>query len=304
MVRKTLLFILLLGLARGLYAQLQPLQTFYAQNSMTVNPANTGIQAKGSVYLWHRSQWLGFDGAPSTEILSFEYPLMHSSFGANIMYDNHGPESNTSFTGYYAFMFDLSDMTHISLGINAGLNHYGYDASKINLKDQGEAFLENNQSLTYFTAGAGITFFSDKWFVGLSSPSLVPVKINQSASPVQTDFMPSIYFNAGGTFPVSYNIYAQPSVLIRYNNSVPVSMETNVMLLFYDKFLFGLSYRLNAAYSAMIGYHLTENFKIGYAFDLDANPIRKYNNGSHEIFLKYIFETRQANVRFQSPRFF
>ncbi len=271
---------------------------------MFINPANTGVEGKGSIFVWHRSQWLQFTGAPTTEMLSFEYPLEKSAFGANVFYDSNGPQSLTNAAGYYSYMFNLSGELYMSLGLNGGIRYLSYDPSKIRIKDPGETYLEEAKKITYFNAGAGVTLFTDKWFIGLSSPNITPEKRVGSSSNYTTVYSPLVYLNGGANFPLSYNVYLQPSLLLRYGQSLPFAAELGFYMRFHDKFSAGLSYRLNAAFSFMLGATIADKFRIGYAFDLDTHPIRKYNYGSHEIFFKYSFETRQGNIRFQSPRFF
>ncbi len=286
------------------FAQLEPVQSFYAYNLMYNNPANTGISGKGSLFLWHRSQWLKFDGAPQTEMLSFEYPLTRMAFGTNIFYDTEGPL--TRFTGNisYAYLIELNFDTYLSLGLNIGVNRFGYDPSRVNIKDQGESYLENAQSVTGVTGGIGATIFSEKWYLGISSPNITPMKVIASDLNNSTYFLPHINLIGGLNYELTYNILVRPSFILRYAIDQPLNFDTSVMFTFHDRFTTGISYRFNAAYILLLSAKLTENIMIGYSFDLDANPIRRFNSGSHELFLRFEFSTASGDVRFQSPRFF
>jgi len=42
---------------------------------------------------------------------------------------------------------------------------------------------------------------------------------------------------------------------------------------------------------------------MGYSYDFDRSPLRNYNQGSHEIFLRYEFGSAKNRI-VQSPRFF
>jgi hypothetical protein len=53
---------------------------------------------------------------------------------------------------------------------------------------------------------------------------------------------------------------------------------------------------------AMAGVQLNDNFYLGYAHDFSTTEIRSFQNGSHEIFLR--FELPEKAVKIFSPRFF
>jgi type IX secretion system PorP/SprF family membrane protein len=304
MVRK-IIFIFTVSLLAGTasYGQLEPVQSLYPYNLMYLNPAGTGISGKGSVFLWHRSQWMNFEGAPQTEMLSFEYPLRNMAFGANIFYDTDGPM--TRFTGSvnYAYLIEINFDTYLSLGVNLGINRFGLDASKINNKDP-ETFFDANQSVLGITSGIGATMYSERWYVGISSPNVVPMKVVASGPNNSTYFLPHVNLLGGFNYEISYNVVMLPSFVLRYAVDQPLSLDTSVMFTFHDKITAGLSYRFNSAYILLLSGKITDNLMIGYSFDMDATKIRKYNYGSHEVFLRYQFETSSGNVRFQSPRTF
>jgi hypothetical protein len=64
----------------------------------------------------------------------------------------------------------------------------------------------------------------------------------------------------------------------------------------------GAAYRFDAAYSALMGFQLTDQLLIGYAFDKETTNWGRFNDGSHEFFLRYEFKTKHN--RTISPRFF
>jgi len=54
--------------------------------------------------------------------------------------------------------------------------------------------------------------------------------------------------------------------------------------------------------SVMAGFQIDRNWFIGYAYDWETTDLRKYNSGSHEIFLRYEFSRDMKKII--SPRFF
>jgi hypothetical protein len=52
----------------------------------------------------------------------------------------------------------------------------------------------------------------------------------------------------------------------------------------------------------MAGFQVTKGMYIGYGYDHETTQLRKYNSGSHEIFLRFDFFNNYSKLT--SPRFF
>jgi type IX secretion system PorP/SprF family membrane protein len=221
-----------------------------------------------------------------------------------LYYDKNGPVSAFAGNVDFSYLINLNNNISLSLGLNIGINHLNFDASKIRVKDPGEAYFETNQSVFNITSGIGATLFSENWFLGIASPNVTPIKVIASNINNNTYFIPHVNLYGGFYSKISYNITYRPSFVLRYAADQPVSLDASMLFTFYDRFTAGISYRLKAAYILLLSTRIGENFMIGYSFDLDATGIRPYNSGSHEIFLRYEFTTQSGNIRFQSPRFF
>jgi hypothetical protein len=70
------------------------------------------------------------------------------------------------------------------------------------------------------------------------------------------------------------------------------------------KLLLGVMYRTGDAFGGLIGLDVTSQFHVGYSFDYSYGvKTFKYNNGSHEIVLRYDFNfSNKKQIR--SPRYF
>ena len=78
--------------------------------------------------------------------------------------------------------------------------------------------------------------------------------------------------------------------------------EINIHAIIKDVFWAGAAYRYNDAVAAIIGFQATQQFKVGYSYDFTLSKLQKYNSGSHEIMLNYIFKYKNKN--YNSPRYF
>ena len=79
-------------------------------------------------------------------------------------------------------------------------------------------------------------------------------------------------------------------------------MDLSANFLFNEKLTLGAAYRYDAAVSALAGFQISEMLFVGYAYDFETTQLQKYNQGSHEIFLR--FELFKSYSGISSPRFF
>ena len=68
-----------------------------------------------------------------------------------------------------------------------------------------------------------------------------------------------------------------------------------------DALTLGAAWRWDDSISALVGFQVSDELFIGYAYDYTTTDLNKYNNGSHEIMLRW--ELRKV-VKLLSPRFF
>jgi len=286
------------------WGQINPSQSLFSYNTMYVNPANTGIMGKGSIFLWHRTQWAGFEGAPNTAMISLEYPVKKMAFGANAFYDYSDIVTQTYAAGYFSYLLNLDYATFLSLGLNLGIRQVKLDPSQLNVKDPGEPYFEQVTSATDIVSGVGATVFTEKWYVGISIPDIIPYKGLTTGSIIQQSFSPQIYLAGGLNLELSYNIFFRPSLFAYYGRDITPGFDLTTNFIFKDKLSAGLGYRMGSAYILMMGYKFSDNFSIGYSYDWDTHDLHRYNKGTHELFMRFEFDTKNERVRFQSPRFF
>jgi len=283
--------------------QMYPSQSLFSYNTMYVNPANTGILGKGSVFIWNRLQWAGFEGAPNTTMFSLEYPLQKTAFGANLYYDYAGFVNQWHASGYFSYLLNLNDITFLSLGLNLGAEQLRLDPSKLKVKDVGETYFDNVTTATDIVAGVGFTVFTDRWYVGLSTPNILPYN-GLNSGLVAGAYRPRLFLSGGLNLELSYTVVFRPSVFMYYMQNEPFGFDLTANFLFHDKFSAGLGYRFDSAYILLLGYKFSDVFSMGYSFDWDAYELHSYDKGSHELFMRFEFDTKTERVRFQSPRFF
>ena len=87
------------------YSQQDPQITQNMFDKFLYNPGVVGSQPSINVGLLHRSQWVGVDGAPTTQNLTVESRIeaLHGGIGLNVINDELGPLSTKTATLSYAY---------------------------------------------------------------------------------------------------------------------------------------------------------------------------------------------------------
>ena len=74
-------FVLICLFSGALTGQQQSLHTMFMYNKLLINPAYAGYHEHPCATAIVREQWLGFEGAPKTQSLSFHGPLSSQRIG-------------------------------------------------------------------------------------------------------------------------------------------------------------------------------------------------------------------------------
>lgn len=301
---KIKLLVLVFGLqAYVSKAQQPPQYTQYMYNTMVLNSGYTGTIGKLEATLLHRSQWVGIDGSPENQSFSIHGKVKDKiGLGLSAINDNLGASNTIDINGNFAYELVTGYNTKLSLGINAGLNVLNVDWSKgIYADDQDPIFMENVNTIRPIV-GVGAYFYSNKWYVGLSTQNLFNSKIYNDDDKMLTDRKIQYYVMGGYVFELSRSLKFKPAFLTKHVAGAPITVDLSANFLIVEKLSLGLAYRYNDAISALAGFYISPKFFVGYAYDHSLTGLRNYNDGSHEIILK--FNALSGNKRALSPRFF
>lgn len=285
------------------YAQQDAQFTQYMYNTINVNPAYAGSRGAMSIFALHRTQWVGLDGAPTTNAVSINTPINNSNlgFGVSLINDRIGPTQENTLSADISYTIPTSETFKLSFGIKATANLFDLDVTKLNPVDDDPSLHNFNNKLTP-NIGAGIYLHSDKAYIGLSIPNFI--ESNRYDDNEVKIFKEKInyYLIAGYVFDLNSSLKFKPALLTKMVEGAPLQVDVSANFLFNDKFMIGAAYRWSAAMSAMVGFQISDGMYIGYAYDLETTKLDNYNSGSHEIFLRY--EIFKNNKKITTPRFF
>lgn len=292
-----------------LYAQQDAQYTNYMYNTMNINPAYAGSRGNLSVFGLHRTQWVGLDGAPTTNTFAIHSPFRESNVGVGLSFMNDviGPSDESTISADFSYTINTSDTYKLAFGLRATAHLLNVDFSKLHIYNQGDALaqynIENRFSPNF---GAGAYWYSETTYLGISIPNMLETQhfdksqVNYSATSVPYERM-HYHIIGGKVLDINPDIQFKPAFLAKIVEGAPLQLDLSANFLFQEKFTLGAAYRWDAAMSALAGFQVNDNWFIGYGYDAEVTKLANYNSGSHELFLRYEF-SRKKQVA--SPRFF
>lgn len=296
-------FILLLC-PTSVEAQQQVQFTQYMYNTMSVNPAYVGTGSRLEGHLIHRSQWVGLDGAPTTQNFGIQGAVNEKvGLGLNFTNDRIGPVNQCYLNGSASIKLKLSTSVKLAVGLNGGLDVLNIDWSKGNAQNVNDQTIQNNiRNRVRPLIGAGTYLYGDNWYFGFSSPNFIQKDTYSEQDQAVINSNIHWYFIGGYVFQLTDNVKFKPAVLGKLVQGAPLTVDLSANFLFNDTYTAGVAYRYNDAISLLLGMNIKKAFFIGYSYDITMTRLRKYNGGSHDIILKYTLFTQKQSAR--SPRFF
>ena len=274
--------------------------TQYISNELLINPAYAGAEEALSVSLFHRTQWAGIDGAPTTQSLA-GHSLVKSNklgLGITIVNDKIGIHKSFTASSSLAYRIQLKQDAFLSLGLQFGVNQKQSDFGSLSgqIQNPNDPKLNSsNISEINFEFGSGIYLITPRLNLGISMPNML-YENEAVDSPGYDLFDNTLYFLARYSIPITNNFKLQPGLLGRYVKNSPLSLDLNLAGVINDVLLVGVSYRLQESISPIIQAKLTPQFKIGYAYDYPLAGANSYGSNSHEFMLSYLFSFSQHKV--------
>lgn len=307
-MKKILLLITVLVSALVASSQQDLQVSQYMFNGLLLNPAYAGSHPYFSTSLLHRSQWVNFDNAPTSQVFSLDGPVANDKLGVGLLVtnDQHGiiRQLNVGLNG--AYRMDLGN-GNLALGLKVGFGSYTADLSDVVIWDEDDqVYSVNNLSGEFITqVGFGVYYHTDRWFAGVSVPTFESFDDNVllQGSVLEKYFTRHVYGNAGIVFEPSPSLAIKPSVLVKYEAAAPVEVDINCNFLLYQKLWLGAGYRTGDAAVGMIEYNITPQLRAGYAYDFTLSDLSTYVGATHEIMLGFDFG-RQVDIKTRSPRYF
>ena len=315
---KKILILLAICSSMSLFAQQEQQFTQFMYNKLAYNPAYAGSNFNTCLTVLHRSQWIGFDGAPSAQFVSFNSTLLNGKVGVggNILHQSIGITNNYTLDGNYAYRVPVVH-GNLGIGLQASVRYRSINFSDSRListvpLSQDEAIDAGQRSKFVPNFGVGAYYNQENFYIGLSVPRLIRNNIgfSQNATGLTKEEI-HIYAMAGFIFPISSSVKLQPQALFKYAKNSPFDAEANLNAVYQDKYTLGLTYRVGGSTKVgfgesldfLLGIQASEKWMVGLSYDYSLSEIKDFSSGSVEVMLRYCPRKAEGET-FVNPRFF
>ncbi|MBL7818183.1 MAG: PorP/SprF family type IX secretion system membrane protein [Saprospiraceae bacterium] len=275
-------------------AQQFPLFSNYIVNGYGYNPAMIGQNEHIDLRGTYRTQWVGLEGQPQTQIVMINGRIGKTgvNLGGNFYNDVAGKLKKTGTSGLLSYTQKLDDRTNLSIGLSGG--YFKIDVLNEvfaeHLNDPTIAGAQKGMWVPDLSMGAFIRQ-KDGFFAGLSVPQLFRKKL--IFDPALNLSNPSslirhYYGLAGYTFKVSEKMKLEPSAMVKVSENVSPQFDFTIKGIFNNMFWVGGSYRTEDAIVAMAGIEYPKWYA-AYSYDVTTSPLRNVSSNSHELTFGFRF---------------
>lgn len=277
------LVILLVLFASVAHAQQDPLYAQYLFNPLIINPAYAGLNNNMNIMAGYRTQWTGLDGHPQTLNASAHTSLVNNRVGAGILLtsDQIGNITNSETNVSVAYKLNFEEST-VSFGMQAGFQNYRTDYSGLNILDPNDNAFVGGERGSRVNIGAGAILKSEKFFIGLSVPRLLPSTFRNGGQEFEL-YNQHYYLMGAYVHYLNEHIRLKPSVLFRGVKSAPASIDLAMNLNINAIHTAGVFTRNFNTYGLLVQTLVKEQFRFGYVFELPTNRSVGTNFTTHEL---------------------
>lgn len=299
-------------------AQQMPQYSQYMKNPYLINPGAAGLYSFIDITAGGRMQWLGFSDAPKTMYffasaelgkkrskynpsLKVNYGAVRNpqaiynaqkkhAMGGSLIIDQYGAFQYIKGAVTYAFHLPITDRMYLSFGANVGFSNRSFLQSRAQTlstmtgigSDITYDTYASQGDLNTLDIGAGLYLYSSNLFVGISGDQLSKDFVRFGNG---SNIDPRMHFNliAGYKFKLRNKTTLTPSILAKYIDPSPLSVEGSLLFEWNERVWYGVSYRYKDAVVAFVGMNITNNFRFGYSFDFSTSRFNKHSFGGHEL---------------------
>jgi type IX secretion system PorP/SprF family membrane protein len=293
---KKILFLWLVCIQLSAYAQQLPLQSQFFLNPYAYNPSYVGSNGYTEVFMTHRRQWLGLEGAPVTSRISVHLPTKGKLvYGINLYNDKRGILSTTSSVFTLGYRAQLGRDQFLKAGISGGLGMNGIDITQVeNSSDPAIANAVNNSM--FFDGSAGISYQYKELNLGVALPKIFSKNMifTDEFNNLEVKRLDHFLLNASYKLALSKGaVVIEPQLIYQVAEGLPSQLEGAAVVYLRDLLWFGGSYRQNNGPAAFAGVRISNTLRLGYAYETMPARSIGFTNASHELTLNMRFGAKK-----------
>lgn len=214
------------------FAQQQAIYSQYIFNLYVINPAYAGTREALSVNGSYRAQWVGFEGAPTTQNFSINGPLRKQNMGLGLQFQNDviGARRATSVSGTYSYQIKLSNKQKLSFGLQGDLINYSLDWEKLTYGEQNDPVaysIKPNRYIPNFDFG--FMYLTPNSYLGFSAYNLLQSSLTDNIIS-DSRLRRQLHLMGGKVFSLSKDICLKPGFLGRYSIGGPAQFDRSTLI--------------------------------------------------------------------------
>jgi len=322
-MKHTLLFISLL-LTCTIYGQQDQQYTQFMYNKLGYNPAYAGSMGLISATGLIRSQWLGLEGAPNTQLISVDASLYEKrvGLGFNIVRHSIGISNRYDFDAAYTYRVPVGKGM-LGFGIQGTARYLNANFADerliaIQAPSTDAAIPMGMESKLLPNFGAGIYYNDERSYIGISAPRLIENNIDFSQqSTIISREVRHFYLMGGYLINLSNQVQLQPQALVKYAKNAPLDIDLNISAILSQRYMLGGTFRIGGSSDTgpvesidlLFSAQIKNNIIFGISYDITVSELKSYNSGSIEGMVRYTFKgielgKKGENDDYENPRFF
>ncbi len=292
-------------LTTSIKAQQMPQTNLYTDNIFNINPAYAGYNPTClEAYLGHITQWVGVEGAPSTNYLD-----IHKGFGKRFGLGGGFILDQTSMINRFSgnlsgsYRIGLGENSNLRVGLSMGVYQVSINTSDAIVQDPTDELVTGSRSGMTFNNEFGLIYNYKKFIVGVAVPQVLETNASTDAG----NFGVDRHFTAFAKYDweVSEKWSIEPSSMMRNVNNIS-QFDGNLMATYNNLISIGAGYRTDVGLLARMRLRLQDMFILAYAYEFAGSNISSYSSGSHEIMLGITFckeKTDEPSIESTAPAF-
>ncbi|MFM9985857.1 MAG: type IX secretion system membrane protein PorP/SprF [Flavobacteriales bacterium] len=271
----------------------------YLFNLYDINSAYAGNHNASSFGLRYRSQWIGSEGAPVTQQISWHAPVAKGKIGLGIRFNNEsiGLRNQQLALISAAYKLQLNKST-LSFGVAGGGIRQTFKSDDALARNPEDVVLQNRNNAMVPVINFALFFNSDRFYAGAESS-----RINKKKFYSEEDLLSRLYYNINVT--AGYMIKRENDNMLQFGGLLKLSegniwqAELNVLYLKNNKFWFGGGYRYQHGVIVTACLNITPQWRFGLSYDLPFMATTLQQSGSAEAFLGFNLKgTSAKSIRY------
>jgi type IX secretion system PorP/SprF family membrane protein len=305
-----LLLTLALCIPLALRAQQEPQYTQFMFNKLNYNPGYAGSFVSPTLTAIYRGQWFGIDGAPNSQVLSYNQPLLNERLGIGGNLSRFSVGITRAFTIDLVYCYRIPMRRgHLGIGLQPSVRNFWQNWNDERLYSATPPTIDVSiptgmRSKWLVNFGFGVYYANNErgWYVGAAVPRFLQNNIDFSEFGADLS-REERHFNAMGGLTLRPNddLEIIPQVLLRYVPNAPFGAELNAMAGLKRKFYGGLTYRAGGerygeSADVLAGIQATKNLFLCLSYDIGLTRLHRLSNGTLEATVRWWINPPEGTI--------